>query len=38
VDDYGQKIELSLGQLNRLAEIIQSDQFPLNTELRMPPG
>lgn len=37
VDDYGQKIELSLAQLYRLAEIVRSDEFPLITGLRMPP-
>jgi hypothetical protein len=37
VDDYGQKIELSLAQLYRLAEIMQSDEFPLITGLRLPP-
>jgi hypothetical protein len=31
IDDYGQKIELSLVQLNRLAEIVKSDEFPLIT-------
>jgi hypothetical protein len=36
VDDYGQKIELSLAQLYRLAEIVQSDEFPLITGLRLP--
>jgi hypothetical protein len=38
VDDYGQKIELSLAQLYRLAEIVQSDEFPLNSGPRMPPA
>lgn len=33
VDDYGQKIELSLAQLYRLAEIVQPDDFPLITGL-----
>jgi hypothetical protein len=36
VDDYGQKIELSLAQLHRLAQIVQSDEFPLITGLRLP--
>jgi hypothetical protein len=38
VDDYGQKMEPSLAQLYRLAEIAQSDKFPLITGLRMPPA
>ena len=36
VDDYGQKIELSLVQLYRLAEIVKSDEFLLITGLRLP--
>jgi hypothetical protein len=36
VDDYGQKIELSLAPLHRLAENVQSDEFPLITGLRLP--
>lgn len=36
VDDYGQKIELSLAQLHRLAEVVLSEEFPLITGLRLP--
>jgi hypothetical protein len=33
VDDYGQKIELSVDQLRRLAEVVLSDEFRLITGL-----
>ncbi len=38
VDDYGQKIELSVKQLFRLAQTVLSDEFPLITGLRRPPA
>jgi hypothetical protein len=36
VDDYRQKIELSLAHLYRLAEVVLSAEFPLIIGLRMP--
>jgi hypothetical protein len=33
IDDYGNKIELSVGQLRRLAEEVLSDNFRLITGL-----
>jgi hypothetical protein len=33
VDDYGQKIELSVDQLRRLAEVVLPDEFRLITGL-----